>query len=68
MTIATTQQKMEEYISCGVKLGWLINPDLKEVKVDHFRRDKQILDNPGSLSGENVLPGLTVDLTDIFHI
>ena len=29
--LSTTQQKMNEYMNCGVKLGWLINPDAKEV-------------------------------------
>jgi len=29
--LSTTQQKMMEYMDCGIKLGWLINPDEKEV-------------------------------------
>ena len=57
---------MSEYISCGVKLGWLINPDAKEVEIYRPGKDKETLNNPGSLSGENILPGLTVDLTNIF--
>jgi Uma2 family endonuclease len=61
-----TQQKMEEYMSCGVKLGWLINPEEKEVEIYRIGQDKQIISNPSSLSGEDILPGLTVDLSDIF--
>jgi Uma2 family endonuclease len=60
------QQKMSEYISCGVQLGWLINPDAKQVEIYRIDRDKQIIFNPSSLSGEDILPGLTVDLSDIF--
>jgi Uma2 family endonuclease len=60
------QQKMSEYISCRVKLGWLINPDVKEVEIYRIDRDKQIISNPTSLSGENILPGLTLDLSEIF--
>jgi Uma2 family endonuclease len=60
------QQKMREYISCGVKLGWLINPDAKEVEIYRIGQDKQVINNPNSLSGEDILPGLTVDLADIF--
>lgn len=60
------QSKMGEYISCGVKLGWLINPDAKEVEIYRFDQDKQIISNPSSLFGEVLLPGLTVDLTGIF--
>ncbi len=60
------QQKMSEYISCGVKLGWLINPDAKEVEIYRVGQNKQVINNPSSLSGEELLPGLTVDLADIF--
>jgi Uma2 family endonuclease len=60
------QKKMGEYISCGVKLGWLINPDEQKVEIYRIDRDKKVINNPSSLSGEDLLPGLTVDLLDIF--
>jgi Uma2 family endonuclease len=60
------QQKMVEYIDCGVKLGWLICPDEKLVEIYRNGQEKEVLDNPPSLSGEDILPGLTVDLTKIF--
>ncbi len=61
------QQKMIEYIDCGVKLGWLINPDEKQVEIYRREQDKEVLDRPQALSGENILPGLTVDLSEIFN-
>lgn len=64
--LAETQQKMLEYMDCGVKLGWLINPDAKEVEIYHNGEDKKVLETPDSLSGEDILSGLTVDLTEIF--
>ena len=64
--LSTTQQKMSEYLNCGVKLGWLINPDEKEVEIYRLGKDKETLSNPSSLSGEDILPGLTIDLADIF--
>ena len=60
------QQKMLEYIDCGVRLGWLINPDDKQVEIYRIGQKKEILDNPQTLSGEDVLPKLTVNLSDIF--
>ena len=57
---------MMEYINCGVKLGWLINPDAREVEIYRLDLDKQAIANPSSLSGENVLPGLAIDLSEIF--
>lgn len=64
--LATTQNKMSEYINCGVKLGWLINPDEKQVEIFRLGKDKQVVINPSSLSSEDILPGLTIDFSDIF--
>ncbi|WP_019509330.1 Uma2 family endonuclease [Pleurocapsa sp. PCC 7319] len=64
--LATTQNKMSEYINCGVKLGWLINPDEKQVEIYRLEKDKQVVINPSSLSSEDILPGLTMDFSDIF--
>lgn len=64
--LEATQKKMEEYISCGVKLGWLINPDGKKVEIYRNGQDKKVVNNPSSLSGEELLTGLSVDLTEIF--
>ena len=61
------QQKMYEYISCGVLLGWLINPQDNQVEIYRQGQSKEVLDRPQVLSGENILPGLTVDLAEIFH-
>ena len=60
------QNKMQEYISCGVKLGWLINPDEKQVEIYRDKKEPEILNNPATLSGEDILPGLIVELKDIF--
>ena len=59
------QQKMSEYLSCGVRLGWLINPQDKQVEIYRQGQDKEVLDNPQELSGEDFLSGLMVDLTEI---
>lgn len=64
--LLTTQQKMKEYMNCGVKLGWLINPEIKQVEIYRQNQAQQIVNHPRSLSGEELLPGLIVDLTDIF--
>ncbi|HEY9768662.1 MAG TPA: Uma2 family endonuclease [Coleofasciculaceae cyanobacterium] len=60
------QHKMEEYISCGVRLGWLINPDERQVEIYRAGQDKEVLSSPINISEEHFLPGLTVDLAEIF--
>jgi len=64
--LSELQSKMSKYMSCGTRLGWLINPD--ETKVEIYRRGKQkeILENPQTLSGEDVMPNLVVDLSEIW--
>ena len=60
------QQKMQEYVDNGVRLGWLINPQQRQVEIYRFRQPKQVLESPRSLSGEDVLPGFSLDLSQIF--
>jgi Uma2 family endonuclease len=60
-----TQAKMQEYLVNGLRLGWLINPKSKQVEIYRPGQPVEILQNPASLSGENVLPGFALDLTEI---
>jgi Uma2 family endonuclease len=47
---------MAEYRENGVRLGWLINPQNKQVEIYRLSRDVEILSTPTTLSGEDVLP------------
>jgi Uma2 family endonuclease len=60
------QKKMEEYMQNGCRLGWLIDPKQKRVGI--YRQDKEveILASPGTLSGEDVLPGFVLDIQTIW--
>ena len=58
--------KMQEYLDNGVKLGWLIEPSAKTVEIYRPRQPVEISNNPQTLSGENILPGFSLDLTKIF--
>ncbi|AFZ37505.1 protein of unknown function DUF820 [Stanieria cyanosphaera PCC 7437] len=60
------QAKMQEYLDNGVKLGWLIEPEAKTVEIYRSQSSVEILNHPQTLSGENVLPGFSLDLTEIF--
>ena len=60
------QSKMQEYLDNGVQLGWLIEPSAKTVEIYRSGKSVKILNNPQTLSGEDILPGFTLDLTEIF--
>ncbi|MDJ0736466.1 MAG: Uma2 family endonuclease [Nostocaceae cyanobacterium] len=65
-SLKTIQKKMQEYQDNGVRLGWLINRKLRQIEIYCIGRKAEILDNPSSLSGENVLPGFVLDLEKIW--
>ncbi|MEM6613347.1 MAG: Uma2 family endonuclease [Cyanobacteria bacterium P01_C01_bin.72] len=60
------QAKMREYLDNGVRLGWLIEPSAKTVEIYRINEQVEVLQNPQTLSGENVLPGFILDLSSIF--
>ncbi|MBD1842273.1 Uma2 family endonuclease [Cyanobacteria bacterium FACHB-63] len=61
------EAKMQEYMDNGVRLGWLIDPITKQVKIYHQGQPVETLQNPTTLSGETVLPGFVLDLSRIFR-
>jgi len=68
--LSTLQEKMLEYQTNGVQLGWLINPQDQEVEIYRYGQDVEIrrslLEPLLELSGENVLVGFTLDLSAIW--
>ena len=58
--------KMKVYVKNGARLGWLLDRKNRKVEISRQGSDVEILDSPATLSGEDVLPGFVLDLTDIF--
>jgi Uma2 family endonuclease len=54
------QNKMQEYLNSGLRLGWLINPQDRQVEIYRLGQAVEILPCPATLSGEDVLPGFTL--------
>lgn len=65
-TLAETREKMAEYMANGAQLGWLINRKQRQVEVYHPDQEVEILDNPDTVSGEDILPGFVLDLSTIW--
>ena len=61
------EAKMQTWMANGVRLAWLIDPF--EGVADIYREDgsHEQLPRPATLSGEDVLPGLVVDLSEIWR-
>jgi Uma2 family endonuclease len=58
--------RMREYLENQVQLGWLINPQAKQVEIYRLGQDVELLDAPPSISAGEILPGFVLDLADIF--
>lgn len=65
-SLKATQNKVKEYINNGARLGWLINRKLRQVEIYRQGQEVEVLENPASLSGEDVLPGFVLNLESIW--
>jgi Uma2 family endonuclease len=63
--ITALRKKMAEYVAQGVRLGWLIDPKGATVEIYRPGQPVEILERPATLSGEDVLPGFTLNLKGI---
>jgi Uma2 family endonuclease len=64
--LSDTQAKMLEYIENGAKLGWLIHTKTKQVFIYQPNKQVEVLENPVKVSGEPLLTGFELDLTEIW--
>ncbi|MEC4814439.1 MAG: Uma2 family endonuclease [Scytonema sp. PMC 1069.18] len=56
------QEKMQEYLACGLRLGWLINPQNCQVEIYRLGQPVEVVTMPVELSGEEVLPGFKLEI------
>ncbi|PSB32086.1 Uma2 family endonuclease [Chlorogloea sp. CCALA 695] len=65
-SIKTLKLKMLEYIDNGAKLGWLIDPKTQKVEIYRSGKQVEIIQNPATLFGEDILPGFVLNLGSVF--
>lgn len=64
-SLQTLQDKMQEYMENGARLGWLIDPKTQQVEIYCLGRKAEIVKD-FEISGEDVLPGFILNLKSIF--
>ena len=64
-SLTELREKMQEYIANGARLGWLIDRKNQRVEIYRPNQEVEILENPATLSGEDVLPGFVLVLAPI---
>ena len=60
------REKMTAYVANGARLGWLIDPYERSVEIYRRGRQVEVLLNPETISGDDVLPGFALELGSIF--
>jgi Uma2 family endonuclease len=65
-SLETLQRKMAEYMSNGVRLGWLIDPEEKRVHIYRANGDVEVHDDPETVSGEDILPGFELPVRELW--
>jgi Uma2 family endonuclease len=61
-SLKTQKEKMEEYLSNGAELGWLIDPSERKVHIYRAGADPEVLEDPREVSGEPLLKGFVLDV------
>ncbi|MEO1132284.1 MAG: Uma2 family endonuclease [Cyanobacteria bacterium J06639_1] len=64
--IKPLQEKMREYINCGVQLAWLVDPRTRNVEICRANGTVEVLEEPLQLSGKDILPEFSFSTTRIF--
>ncbi|NJN21743.1 MAG: Uma2 family endonuclease [Leptolyngbya sp. RL_3_1] len=60
------QVKLQSYITNGLRLGWLIDPQARLVLIYQPEQPVLTVNAPTQLTGDPVLPGFVLDLTELF--
>ncbi|NJN10631.1 MAG: Uma2 family endonuclease [Richelia sp. RM2_1_2] len=65
--IEPLQAKMREYINNGARLGWLLDPQHRQVEIYQPGSQVKVLENPAQLFGEEVLPAFVLNLRRVWN-
>jgi Uma2 family endonuclease len=63
---ADVNRKVREYLAAGVRVVWVVYPETQSVDIYRPDRSDTHLDADGTLSGEDVVPGFSVALAELF--
>jgi Uma2 family endonuclease len=66
-SLGKLQAKMREYMENGTRLGWLIDPQNRQVEIYRPDREVEVLENPQELSGKDVLHGFILSLSRVWR-
>lgn len=60
------KNKMNEYVRAGVRLGWLIDPQIETVTIYHGDTSPETLNRPDVVEADTVVPGFVLPMARIW--
>jgi Uma2 family endonuclease len=66
-SLADLKVEMEEYVTNGAQLGWLIDPEEREVYIYRPDMEPVCLEDPKQVAGDPLLPGFVLELNRIWR-
>jgi Uma2 family endonuclease len=64
--MAKIREKMAEYFQRGVRMVWIVDPEDRTVAVYRSMDEGRVLHENATLSGEEVLPGFSCRVAELF--
>ena len=65
-TWSEVHEKLAEYFAAGVNIMWVVDPRLQQIHVFRALDDVSLLTKEDTLTGEGVLPGFELALSELF--
>ncbi|MBI1748795.1 MAG: Uma2 family endonuclease [Acidobacteria bacterium] len=62
------QQKVKEYLDAGARMVWVADPKTRIIMVYRSLKEVLVLTEKDNLSGEDVIPGFTCSVADLFAL
>lgn len=63
-----TQRKIEEYLTGGVPLIWIVEPTTETVTVYRSHQDVKVFAGNQELDGGEIIPGFRIRVSEIFAV
>ena len=61
------EEKIEQWLQAGTALVWVVNPRGRTVTIHRSQRDPRVLRENDLLGGEDVCPGFSVKVSELFE-
>jgi Uma2 family endonuclease len=66
-TLAFVQRKVEDYLTAGVRVVWVADPDKRSVTAHRRGQEPQVLSEGDTLTVEEIIPGFKLSVKEIFE-